>query len=142
MAILIQLYSHITQTGRNLLTSMLLILGDVLHGCLPETSMAQGSSLHLWSDHRRMASGTHRFRQLLESHRHLRGRERPAYIEKCSSLRHLPGQFMFFLFSYPVSSYLTVNSSGLARLHVVSQLLLRRSKSPPLARPKQTLVSN
>jgi hypothetical protein len=58
--------------------------------------MAQGGRVHLWPTHRRMARGTHRFRELLESHQHLRGRERSAYAEKCWSLLHLPSQFVFF----------------------------------------------
>ena len=62
--------------------------------------MVQGVHLHLRSAHGRMVGITHCFRQLLESNRHLRGRERSAHAEKCQFLLRLPGQFVPPLFIF------------------------------------------
>jgi Major intrinsic protein len=49
------------------------LLGDTFHGCLPRTSMVQGSYLHHRSMRWSMARFAGRFRKLLESHQYLRG---------------------------------------------------------------------
>ncbi|KAH9992806.1 hypothetical protein BJV77DRAFT_1001132 [Russula vinacea] len=82
------------------------------HGCLRRASMVQGGCLHLRSVPRRLAEGTHCFRQLLESDQHLRGWERSAYAGKCWSLLHLPARLqlqfvgtfvlVFVVFAVPI----------------------------------------